>query len=227
MRIGAEAAAPVATLAGAPRSRNGCNDSNAGTQPEAPWRTLAKVNAISFQGDDTVHLRSGSLWREMIKPKRGGSAGHPVTFRAWAEGPRPIINGSDFVAGWTNEGGAVYRQRLEVFDRAPTRRRNECLADVFIDMRPEGYQREYPWWLGPHSAKGEDHAGGKPGGQDRDQAAQRQLEAACIRSSKIAWIARMRDDVSATFVPLPAMRRRTSFSSLMRVIVELQPSTRS
>jgi len=44
------------------------NDSNSGTSPAAPWRTVAKVNASVFQPGDKVVFKSGGLWRETLQP---------------------------------------------------------------------------------------------------------------------------------------------------------------
>lgn len=84
------------------------NDANSGTSPSAPWRTIAKVNALAFQPGDTVYLRRGGVWRETIQPHRGGAPGNPLTFTAYGNGPQPIINGSDIINGWTRSEGAVY-----------------------------------------------------------------------------------------------------------------------
>ena len=38
------------------------DDSNSGTSPETPWKTLDKVTATTFLPGDTILLKSGSIW---------------------------------------------------------------------------------------------------------------------------------------------------------------------
>ncbi len=87
------------------------SDSNSGTSPQSPWRTLAKVNSISLHPGDTVYLKRGCIWRETLEPRNGGAPGNPVTFTAYGTGREPIISGSDLVSGWTAAGDSDYRAR--------------------------------------------------------------------------------------------------------------------
>lgn len=85
------------------------SDTNAGTNPSHAWRTLGKVNSVTLLPGDTVHLKAGGLWREILQPRNGGAVGHPITFTAYGQGPKPIINGSDVVSGWIAVSKGVYR----------------------------------------------------------------------------------------------------------------------
>ena len=38
------------------------DDTHSGETPAAAWRSLAKVNAFTFQPDDRLLLRAGSAW---------------------------------------------------------------------------------------------------------------------------------------------------------------------
>jgi hypothetical protein len=101
------------------------NDSNSGTSPTSPWRSVAKVNALAFQPGDTVYLKRGGLWRETLAPRRGGAPGSPVTFTGYGTGPQPVINGSDIIGGWSSSGGgALYHAQ------------SEKPANVYVDGRP-------------------------------------------------------------------------------------------
>ncbi len=85
------------------------SDSNSGQSPAQAWRTLKRVNAVILMPGDTVYLRRGGLWRETLEPHNGGAPGRPVTFTSYGHGPKPIIDGSDLIAGWTVVGNGVYR----------------------------------------------------------------------------------------------------------------------
>ena len=45
------------------------DDSNAGTSESAAWQTLSKVNATTFSAGDTIYLKAGSTWNEVLYPK--------------------------------------------------------------------------------------------------------------------------------------------------------------
>jgi hypothetical protein len=100
------------------------SDSNSGTTPNSPWRTIAKVNALAFAPGDTVYFKRGGLWRETLEPHRGGAPGRPVTFTSYGSGALPVINGSDVISGWTGPSGAVYQAHAEK------------TANVFVDGLP-------------------------------------------------------------------------------------------
>ena len=69
------------------------SDANAGTSQAAPWKTLAKVNTLTYGAGDKILLRAGGLWAEQLKPKGSGVSGNPITIGAYGAGPRPIIDG--------------------------------------------------------------------------------------------------------------------------------------
>ena len=74
------------------------DDHNSGTSPDAAWRTLARVNALSFSPGDTMLLRRGSVWREQLNFPSSGNSGAPITIDAYGNGPLPVVSGADLVA---------------------------------------------------------------------------------------------------------------------------------
>jgi hypothetical protein len=68
-------------------------DTNPGTQAQ-PWKTIAKVNALSFSPDDFILFKRGETWSETLIPPSSGSAGNPITFGAYGMGDLPTIDGS-------------------------------------------------------------------------------------------------------------------------------------
>ncbi len=67
------------------------SDKNAGTAPDAPWQTLARLQAHKYAPGDTVYLARGSAWDTNLYIQEGGTAEAPVTFRAFGTGARPTI----------------------------------------------------------------------------------------------------------------------------------------
>ena len=65
------------------------SDSNNGTSPSTPWKTLAKVNSTSLPQGSYVCLKRGDLWRETLMADKPG-----VTYTAYGTGEKPMIYGS-------------------------------------------------------------------------------------------------------------------------------------
>lgn len=80
-------------------------DSNVGTNEAAAWKTLAKVNTMTFSQGDKILLRAGQQWVEQLKPKGSGVSGNPITIGVYGEGPRPIVDGRNVPGG--GAGGAA------------------------------------------------------------------------------------------------------------------------
>ena len=62
------------------------NDSNAGTSPAEPWRSIAKANAAVTPGD-TVHLLDGRYIDDPIRPGKSGTAEAPIRYVAFEGTP--------------------------------------------------------------------------------------------------------------------------------------------
>lgn len=74
------------------------NDSNTGISPDQAWKTVAKVNAGRFMSGDEIRFARGGQWRESLRASSSGSAGNPIVFAAYGEGPKPRFYGSDVIA---------------------------------------------------------------------------------------------------------------------------------
>ena len=75
------------------------NDANDGLSSAAPWKTISKVNASSFQAGDSILFKSGELWREQLISPSSGTALNPITFGTYSTGSKPVISGADLVNG--------------------------------------------------------------------------------------------------------------------------------
>lgn len=69
------------------------DDTNSGQSTESAWKTIARLRMEQIVPGDTVLFRRGGLWRESLKPA-SGEPGHVVTYDAYGEGEKPILQAS-------------------------------------------------------------------------------------------------------------------------------------
>jgi hypothetical protein len=69
------------------------NDSNSGTSPSSPWKTLSRVMSIqsSLRGGQSILLKGGGVWTEQFDVDAAGSPGNPITFGTYGSG-RAILD---------------------------------------------------------------------------------------------------------------------------------------
>jgi uncharacterized membrane protein len=73
-------------------SADGGNDSNAGTSPDAPWRTLTHASTVTYQPGDRILLKSGDTWTgESFTPKGSGTAASPIRISSYGGSTKPHI----------------------------------------------------------------------------------------------------------------------------------------
>jgi len=103
------------------------DDAAAGTSPEAPWKSLARVNRQRFAPGDRILFRAGSRYTGRLKPHGSGAAGAPIVVDRYAGEERPRIDGEGRYLAAVHLLGAGYWRlnRLEVTnagrERAPYR----------------------------------------------------------------------------------------------------------
>ena len=90
------------------------SDSNSGSSPEKPWKTVGKVSEFSFQPGDLILFRRGQVWRESLTLPVSGTSTAPITIGAYGDEilPQPTFSGADIVAGWDLHGGYIYEAKL-------------------------------------------------------------------------------------------------------------------
>ena len=99
----------------------GGSDSNAGTSTAAPWKSLAKVNAKTFQPGDQLLLKAGQVWSGQLWPKGSGAAGSPIVLSSYGSGARPRIDGASRVTSTVKLNDQQYWEirSIEVTNTAP------------------------------------------------------------------------------------------------------------
>ena len=84
------------------------NDSNPGTIPDAPWKSLKKISSFSFKPGDRIFLKRGDEWRSEIKCPSSGTESEKIVFAAYGDGPLPRINASMPLTDWSGLSDGVY-----------------------------------------------------------------------------------------------------------------------
>jgi hypothetical protein len=116
------------------------SDSNHGTSPREPWKSLDKVNSTSFRPGDRILFKCGSAWEGQLAPKASGIEGAPIVVESYGQGAGPRIDG----AGRVEDVISIYNvdhievRQLEVTNRgaSPAARRGvHIVADNFGTAR--------------------------------------------------------------------------------------------
>ncbi len=86
------------------------SDSNSGTSASAPWASVAKVDATTFNPGDTILFQAGGVWHGQLIAGASGTAGNPITYGEYGSGAKPIFDGSDVVpeGSFTLVSGTTY-----------------------------------------------------------------------------------------------------------------------
>lgn len=75
------------------------SDSNSGTNPTQPWKTLDKVNLVNLEPGDIVNIKAGSSFTTgdyqtvlVFMPEDSGTTFQPVTVRSYGTGAKPLLS---------------------------------------------------------------------------------------------------------------------------------------
>ena len=83
----------------------GC-DENCGDKA-SPFRTISKAAAVMEAGDRVI-VHEG-VYREWVKPARGGKNDACRIIYEAAPGEKVVIKGSEKITGWVKEEGTVWK----------------------------------------------------------------------------------------------------------------------
>jgi hypothetical protein len=65
-----------------------------GTEQPCPFKTIAKINSLTFLPGDTILFKRGETFIGSLNPASSGSDGNQITFSAYDTGDLPIIDGT-------------------------------------------------------------------------------------------------------------------------------------
>ncbi len=80
------------------------NDANNGNTETTAWKSLSKINELTFEEDDKILFKSGEVWNGQLLLKGSGSEGKPIIVNSYGTGNKPIFNGGGVTA---NDGATV------------------------------------------------------------------------------------------------------------------------
>ncbi|TXK84158.1 discoidin domain-containing protein [Paenibacillus sp. N3.4] len=76
----------------------GGSDSNNGTGTSTPWKTLTKVNSVTFAPGDQLLFKSGGMWTGQLASMGSGTSGSPIVIGSYGTGNKPILDGAGAVS---------------------------------------------------------------------------------------------------------------------------------
>jgi hypothetical protein len=69
----------------------GGNDSSDGTSPATAWRTLTKVNGVTYQPGNRICFKAGGSWTGQLQPKGSGTSAAPILIGMYGSGAKPSL----------------------------------------------------------------------------------------------------------------------------------------
>ena len=93
---------------------NSGSDTNNGLSTTTPWKTIDKVNAITFLAGDKILFQRGSTFTGSLIIKRSGISSNPITYSSYGTGENPIFNGISKITEWTSNGNNIWESTSAV-----------------------------------------------------------------------------------------------------------------
>ena len=69
------------------------SDDYSGTSEAEAWKSLDKVNAMTFEPGDKILFKAGSVFKGNLHPNGSGEEGYPITVGMYGVGAKPMIIG--------------------------------------------------------------------------------------------------------------------------------------
>lgn len=111
---------------------NSGNDSNSGTSPSDPWKTIARVNSQSFVPGDTILFFGGQTFIGSLELTSSGSSTSPVTIGSYGSQRAVISAGQGDGIDWNNAGGITVQDLI--FQGSGSRSSNAHGVNFFADQ---------------------------------------------------------------------------------------------
>lgn len=88
------------------------DDANAGTSTASPWKTLSKVNSVTFLPGDRILFKSGGVWNGTLQPKGSGKADAVIVIDKYEGDIKPVIHGG----GKTNGSSTLLLDKVSYWE---------------------------------------------------------------------------------------------------------------
>lgn len=114
----------------------GGNDSNNGTTIGTAWKTINKVNQMTFIAGDTISFKRGEIWNNPDEIRLyisdiSGTASSPIVYNAYGTGDKPIISSVvPQTHTWLDMGGNIWKA-----DNPPTDNPGRLLVNGVEKLR--------------------------------------------------------------------------------------------
>jgi parallel beta-helix repeat protein len=79
------------------------SDANDGKSTSAPWKTITKVNSVTYASGDVIYFQSGNSFSGQINVNHSG-----VTIGTYGGSLHPVITGAIQISNWTAYSGSIY-----------------------------------------------------------------------------------------------------------------------
>ena len=87
----------------------GGSDANDGISASTPWKTISKVNSVTFVPGDAILFRRGEEFFGQININQPGTQNLPLTIGAYGPSDlKPVITGAIRPSNWTVYKGSIY-----------------------------------------------------------------------------------------------------------------------
>ena len=70
------------------------NDQDDGNLPQTAWKSIDKINSLTFNPGDSILFKAGEEWTGRLVLKGSGNENAPIRMDKYGEGINPVINGT-------------------------------------------------------------------------------------------------------------------------------------
>lgn len=87
---------------------NNGDNSNKGTSPKSPWKSIEKLNQTIFLAGDSILFKADNSFTGKLVVKNSGSKESPIVISSYGSGEKPVITGAVEIKEWDNKSEKVY-----------------------------------------------------------------------------------------------------------------------
>ncbi len=101
---------------------NAGSDTNNGTSPATPWKTLTRLSSTKMLPGNSASLQCGSVFRETLTLSQSGTATAPISYGSYGScsaSNLPLISGADQLSTWSAQPEGAYTAYYAMEATAP------------------------------------------------------------------------------------------------------------